>query len=215
MTNFGRPTSLAENTNTIAAFMAKMLKPLGYKKRRNGFNRRLDNGLIHQLSIFSVAAHSIDHGKFYVHAGCYIPEAELYRNNGTNPKWVPDYLCAIRGQFPKHYLKTRAVAANLDLITPHLHSALNALAQFDTYDPITCDMTKTSDASEDATLFFETPQPIVKVCILLARGDKENANTTLQHYLAVLKAKQDPHLGHIDIVSQWAKKMQLHSSSVS
>jgi hypothetical protein len=223
VTLFGKPTSFAEDTKKIGAFMAQTLKPLGYKKRRNCFNRRLVNGLIHQLSIFSVGAYSIDHGKFYVHAGCYIPEAELYRNNVINPKWVPDYLCAIRGHFPMRYLKIRAVAADLDLIAPHLNRALDALARFDTYDPITSDttkgahfdLTKRTVALEDATLYFETPQPLVKVCILLAKGDSAEASTTLQHYLAVLQAKENPHLGHIEIVSKWATEMELHISSMS
>lgn len=225
---FGKPTSFAEDTKIIVAFMAQTLKPLGYKKRRNCFNRRLENGLIQQLSIFSVGAYSIDHGKFYVHAGCYIPEVELYTNNTIDPKWVPDYLCAIRGCFPMHYLKIREVAADLDSLTPYLHRALDALAQFDTYDPITSytttsyttksahvDLTKRTLALEDAAVYFETPQPLVKVCILLARGDRAEASTTLQHYLAALQAKDDPHLGHINIVSEWATNMQLHISNVS
>ena len=108
----GAPPSFAEETKKIAAVLAETLKPLGFRKRRNGFNRRLDCGLIHQLSIFSVGAYSIDHGKFYLHAGCYIPEAELYRKNVHGPNWVNDYHCAIRGSFPKAYLNIRKVAAD-------------------------------------------------------------------------------------------------------
>jgi hypothetical protein len=217
LTLFDQPASFAEDTKKIAAFMAQTLKPLGYKKRRNSFNLRLENGLIHQLSIFSVGAYSCDHGKFYVHAGCYIPEAELYRKNVIDPKWVPDYLCAVRGQFPQNYQNIRTVAANLDLIVPHLNTALEMLALFESYDPI-LDVTPLSGrfeveaslaTSDNTHVFFETPKPLLAACILIARGDGERASMTLQNYIAVLKAEKRPHLGHIEAVSGWAKEMGL------
>lgn len=202
--------------------MAQTLKPLGYKKRRNGFNRRLENGLIHQLSIFSVGAYSCDHGKFYVHAGCYIPEAELYRKNVIDPKWVPDYLCAVRGQFPQNYQSIRTVAANLDLIIPHLNTALEMLALFESYDPILdvtplsgrFDARKPLSTSENTHFFFETPKPLLAVCILAARGDDEEASKILHNYLSVLKADETPHLGHIKVVSDWAIEMGLLNSGI-
>lgn len=204
MTFFDQPASFADDTKKISAFMKQTLKPIGFKKRGNNFNRRLENGLIHQLSIFSVGAYSVDHGKFYVHAGCYIPEAELYRENVIEPKWVPDYLCAIRGQFPEGYLSIRTVSANLNLLTPYLEEALQALACVDRYDNITRGTNMDRYSSSLKPLFFETPEPLVKACILFARADKEGAAKTLQNYLEALKAEEKPHLGHIEAVSEWA-----------
>lgn len=212
LTLFDQPASFAEDTKKIAAFMAQTLKPLGYKKRRNGFNRRLENGLIHQLSIFSVGAYSIDHGKFYVHAGCYVPEAELYRKNVTDPNWVTDALCSIRGFFPKAYLNVREVAANLDLLNSHLNDALQALACFNHYDSITGDTNVASQSPAKEPLWFETPQPLVKACIQFTRADREGASTTLQQYLAAKKAEENPHVRHIEVVSKWAEEMGLLQS---
>lgn len=215
MTFFDKPASFADDTKKISAFMTQTLKPLGYKKRRNSFNRRLGNGLIHQLSIFSVGAYSIDHGKFYIHAGCYVPEAELFRKNAVEPKWVPDYLCAIRGHFPKDYLGIREVAADLDLINPHLEEALQALARVDQYDHVTSITTMDRRASSLKPLYFETPQPLVKTCILLSRANREEAAKTLECYIKALRAEKPPHLGHIEVVSKWAAEVGLRPSSNS
>ena len=189
--------------------MGQRLKPLGFKKRRNGFNKRLDNGLIHQISIFSVGAYSIDHGKFYIHAGCYVPEAELYRKNVTEPKWVTDALCTVRGSFPESCLSLSKVATNLDTLTPHVDDVLEALASFDSYDCITEDTNIADQLSPEKSLWFETPQPIVKACIQFAREDAEGASRTIKQYLAVNKAAEEPHLAHIEVVAEWAEEMGL------
>lgn len=215
MTIFDKPASFADETKKISAFMAQTLKPLGFKKRRNSFNRRLGNSLVHQLSIFSVGAYSIDHGKFYIHAGCYIPEAELYRKNAIEPKWVPDYLCAIRGHFPENYLSITKVAANLDLIKPHLEKALQALARVDQYNHVTSITLTDRRASPLEPLYFETPQPLVKACILLSQANKKEAARTLESYIEILKAEKNPHLLHIEIVSKWAVEVGLRPSNDS
>jgi hypothetical protein len=209
MPEFANAPSFSEDAKMISAFMAQRLKPLGFKKRRNGFNQRIDNGLIHQLSIFTVGAYSIDHGKFYVHAGCYVPEAELYRKNVIDPNWVTDGLCSIRGFFPKSYLSVREVAANLDLLTSHLNDALEALAYFNHYDSVTGDTNVASPYPPKEPLWFETPQPLVKACIQFTRGDREGASTTVQQYLSRLKANENPHSGHIEFVSNWLAEMRL------
>ncbi len=203
---------VSEDAKVISAFMAQRLKALGFKKRGNGFNRRLENGLIHQLSIFTVGACSCDYGKFYVHAGCYVPEAELYRKHVTSPNWVTDSLCSIRGSFPKTYLSVREVAANLDSLTSHLDDALEALAYFNHYDSITGDTRVASQSPPKEPLMFETPQPLVKASIQLARADREEAAATLQQYLAALMSKENPHKRHIDVVSKWAVEMGLQRS---
>ena len=215
MTQFSEPFSFSDDAKTIAAFMAQTLRPLGFKKRRNGFNRRLENGFIHQLSIFSVGAYSIDHGEFYVHAGCYIPEAELFRRNVIDPEWISDALCTIRGQFPKSYLSLREVAANPGLITPHLNDAIEALGTFDHYDNVLGGTAAPGQPFATEPLYFETPQPVVKACILLSRADREGATVTLQRYLADLNAEESPHFDHIDVVSKWALEMGLQLSDIS
>ncbi len=209
MTQSTRTTSFSEDAKTISVFMSQRLKPLGFKKRRNGFNRRLGNGLIHQVSIFSVGAYSIDHGKFYIHAGCYVPEAELYRRNVTEPKWVTDALCAVRGCFPENYLGLSKVAANLDMLTPHIDDVLESLASFDSYDGIAGDTDIADQLAPKKSLWFETPQSIVRTCIQIAREDAEGASGTIQHYLAARKAAELPHLGHIEVVTEWAEEMGL------
>ncbi|WP_299506641.1 DUF4304 domain-containing protein [uncultured Roseobacter sp.] len=213
MTQLAKPSTFSENAKTISASMAQRLKPLGFKKRRNGFNRRLDNGLIHQLSIFSVGAYSIDHGKFYVHVGCYVPEAELYRRNVTEPNWVTDALCTIRGTFPQDYLSLRKVAENLDMLTPYIDNALKALASFNDYADIMGRPSVADQLPSKKSLWFETPQPLVKTCIQIAREDAEGAARTIQHYLAAQKVAENPHLGHIKVVSKWAEGMGLLRST--
>lgn len=214
MTQVTKTSSYSEDAKTISSFMAQRLKPLGFKKRRHGFNRRLENGLIHQLSIFSVGAYSIDHGKFYVHAGCYVPEAELYRRNVTEPKWVTDALCTIRGCFPEYYLSLSKVAANLETLTPYINDALEALASFGNYDDFMGDMGVTDQPYSKGPLWFETPQPLVRACIQIVREDTEEASKTIQHYLAAQKAAEFSHIGHIEVVSKWAEEMGLLLHSV-
>ncbi len=208
MAHFGKSPSFADDTKKIAAFLAETTRPLGFRKRRNGFNRRLDNGLIQQLSIFSVGAYSIDHGKFYLHAGCYVPEAELYRKHVSDPDWVNDYHCAIRGGFPENYVSIRTIAADLAAISPHLTAALDALTAFDDYDKI-LGFAAPQGAVNGLSLRFETPQPLVKACILLARSDRDGASKTVQDYLDWLNAKETPHRGHIEVVTEWAAEMGL------
>ena len=209
MTQSTNTLSYSEHAKTISTFLGQRLKPLGFKKRRNGFNSRFDNGLIHQISIFCVGAYSIDHGKFYIHAGCYVPEAELYRKNVTDPNWVNDALCAVRGSFPESYLSLSKVAANLDMLTPYANDVLEALASFDSYDQIMGETDIASHFSPQKTLWFETPQPIVKACILVAREDAEGASRTIKKYLADRKAEEEPHLGHIEVVTGWAEELRL------
>ncbi|WP_338550662.1 DUF4304 domain-containing protein [Roseovarius phycicola] len=209
MTKSTKTPSFSEDARAISAFMGERLKPLGFKKRRNGFNKRLDNGLIHQISIFSVGAYSIDHGKFYIHAGCYVAEAELYRKNVTEPKWVTDALCTVRGVFPENYLSLSKVAAKLSMLTPHVDNVLEALASFDSYDGITGDTNIADQLSPKRSLWFETPQPIVKARIQISREDAVGASRTIQQYLATKKAAEKPHLAHIKVVVEWAEEMGL------
>ena len=206
MTQSTKTQSVSEDAKAISVFLSRKLKPLGFKKRRNGFNRRLKNGLIQQISIFSVGAYLIDHGKFYIHAGCYVPEAELYRRNETEPKWITDALCTIRGGFPENYLSLSKFAADLDMLTPHIEDVLEALEAFDSYDAITQDI---SIAVSQKSLWFETPQPIVKACIQIEKEDSEGASRTIKQYLTAAKAVEEPHLGHIEVVTEWAQKLSL------
>jgi hypothetical protein len=214
MNNSMAKVSYADDTRTIATSIAQTLKPLGYKKRRNCFNRRLQNGLIHQLSIFSVGAYSIDHGKFYIHAGCYIPEVELYRKNVVEPAWVTDSLCTIRGSFPPHYLRIHEVAENLGLITSHLDMALEALAHFGSYEAIIESdeqgyLSEPTTSQRKSALHFDTPRPIVIACVQLTRSENEKASMALQTYLSALASVENPHRGHIEAVSEWATKLGL------
>lgn len=192
--------------------MAQRLKPLGFKKRRNGFNRRLDNGLIHQLSILSAGAYSIDHGKFYIHAGCYVPEAEMYRKNVTDPKWITDALCTIRGSFPESYLNLlslKKAAENPDILTPFIDDALEALSSYNNYIGITGNTCVADQLQPKKPLWFETPQPLVKACVQIKREDLEGASKTVQSYLTAQMEAKDPHLGHIEFVSEWAEELGL------
>lgn len=209
VTQLTKTPSFSDNAKTISTFMAQRLKPLGFRKRRNGFNRKLDSGLIHQLSIFSVGAYSIDHGKFYIHAGCYVPEVELYRRNVTDPKWITDALCTIRGNFPESYLGLSNVVTNFDTLTPFIDDALEALASFSCYSDIMSGTSVANKLPPQNPLCFEIPQPIVKACIQISREDLDGASRTIQHYLAAKRAAEFLHLGHIEVVSEWAEEMGL------
>lgn len=213
MTQLAKPPSFSEEAKKISASMGQRLKPLGFKKRSNSFNRRLENGLVHQVSIFSVGAYSIDHGKFYIHAGCYVPEAELYLQNAADPNWVTDALCTIRGGFPKDYLSLRKVAADLDLLSPHLEDALEALDCVSTYNQIMGEKKSGLQSTEFEKFTFGTPRPLVTACILIARKDAQEALKTIQQYLATLKASKCAQLGHIEVVSEWLKEIGLEKNT--
>ncbi len=203
---FWKQASFSEQTKQISSHIATTLKPLGYRKRRNGFNRRLDNGLIHQISLFTVGAYSIDHGKFYIHAGCYVPEAELFLKNAQNPKWVIDAICTIRGSFPDTqqdghaYLSICKIAADPEQADPYLSRALASLSHFETYDQIL-----NAAVYAPPFDFSRPPLALVQACILIDRKDLSGATAILEMYLAGCEAEPQPHRGHIDFVASWAK----------
>ena len=195
--------SFAEYAKTIANEAATTLKQHGYRKKRNGFNRSLQNGLIHQISVFSVGAYSIHHGQGYFHAGCFVPEAELYRQNGSNPKWVNDYDCAIRGTIAGHgeaYFSLPSLARRPVEVSALVDECLNALAPVESYEGIA------AWEAQKGPLRFETPKPIVMACLHFADGERERASQVIREYL---EAVGDSHPGHTAHVKTWAEKNQL------
>ena len=194
----------------IVTHISPSLKTAGFRKQRNGFNRRLENGLIHQFSLFLIPAHSFYHGKFYFHAGCYVPQAELYRKNVTDPKWVPDSLCCIRGLFldevaeREEYLDVKAFSETPSKANTYVENALDALSRLS--DP----MRIFSGDEEIDPFHFETPRELVLCCLLIGQGKLKRARTTLLTYLETVEKKEmQNRFTHISHVQEWATQQGL------
>jgi hypothetical protein len=72
------------------------LKPLGFRKFGNNYNRPAADGLIQVVNFQSGQYVSIFHGSFTVNLGVYIPCVALSEGNSTPGRAVAEFRCHIR-----------------------------------------------------------------------------------------------------------------------
>lgn len=90
---------------TISAALSEVLKPAGFRKRANSFNRAAHDGLVHHVSVQlgpydPSGKHAVPglvpdlHGRFRANLGVYVPE--MNRMGSPRSSWINDYNCQLR-----------------------------------------------------------------------------------------------------------------------
>ncbi|MGX5681390.1 DUF4304 domain-containing protein [Schumannella luteola] len=88
----------------IVAAHAKSLRDLGFRKRRHGFNRLLDSGLVHVVRFWQAPKEPPAwtevpglrerlYGKFRLDFGVYVPQMD--RTHMPRSEWINEYDCSI------------------------------------------------------------------------------------------------------------------------
>ena len=201
-------SSYTPYAKTIVDHIAPKLKAAGFRKRRHRFNRALDDGLIHEFSLYLLSADSSGHGTGYFHAGCYVPAAELYERNGTDPKWVTSARCCIRDMFnndpkaawPGNFYVT-AMAKDPSKADVHVERALKFLDGISTLEQI---MAIDPTAHKQG---IGTPLGIVQSCIAFDQGERGQAKELLSQYLAAARTRGSD--SHTEFIEDWAKEQGL------
>ena len=98
-------TENGDLAKSISAALTAVLKPVGFRKRANSFNRPAENGLVHQVSLQlgsydPSGIHAVPglvpdlYGRFRVNLGVYVPE--MNRMSSPRSRWINDYDCHLR-----------------------------------------------------------------------------------------------------------------------
>jgi len=82
--------------------VAMALKPLGFRKAGNFFNRVVDDGLVQVVGFQSGPATSVLHGNFTVNLGVFVPcLAALEHKGGAARRTLTDAHCEVRSRLSK------------------------------------------------------------------------------------------------------------------
>lgn len=98
-------TDNGDLAKTISAALSDDLKPAGFRKRANSFNRAVNDGLVHHVSVQlgpydPSGIHSVPglvpdlYGRYRVNLGVYVPE--MNRMGSPRSSWINDYNCQLR-----------------------------------------------------------------------------------------------------------------------
>ena len=98
-------TENGELAKSISLALHEILKPAGFRKRANSFNRSAQDGLVHHISVQLGAydpsgKHAVPglipdlYGRYRVNLGVYVPE--MIRKGSPRSAWVNDYDCQLR-----------------------------------------------------------------------------------------------------------------------
>ena len=98
-------TENSDLAKSISAAMGQVLKPAGFRKRANSFNRTAQDGLVHHVSVQLGAydpsgKHAVPgvlpdlYGRYRVNLGVFVPE--MNRSGAPRSTWINDYNCQLR-----------------------------------------------------------------------------------------------------------------------
>ncbi|MGA0568376.1 DUF4304 domain-containing protein [Rathayibacter sp. KR2-224] len=98
-------TENGELAKSISLALHNVLKPAGFRKRANSFNRSVQDGLVHHVSVqlgsFDPSGkHAVPglvpdlYGRYRVNLGVYVPE--MNRTASPRSTWINDYNCQLR-----------------------------------------------------------------------------------------------------------------------
>jgi hypothetical protein len=200
---------------SVSLALHEVLKPAGFRKRANSFNRPAGDGLVHHVSVQLGACdpsgkHAVPglvpalHGRYRVNLGVYVPE--MNRMSSPRSTWIHDYDCQLRwglgdfmpGGFDRWWdLRDRV---SVEVVTRVLtDGALPHLDRFATAQGIL-------DAWEDGgTRAFGPTTPRAAALdvadLLIARDRRDNAGRLLESY--VQSASLGDHGGHKEYLRQY------------
>lgn len=190
----------------ISESFAGTLESAGFRKKNNNFNCSLDSGLVHQISFPAIRYTSSGYGKFQLHCGVYLPEASLYTNSDAPKNWVNDYHCCLRMSAGPWVIEKSSNVA--EKVKSSLNSALLLLSEFRSReDFLNCHDSELENFQKSSRVaFFETPNRILKACIHLNGGRVGQAEIEIKKHL---EAEISRHPSHAEIVTKWAREMNL------
>lgn len=209
------------------AVHTQLLKPLGYRKQRNTFNRKAEEGIIQvinlQASMYNIESPESRkvkeemlgpvpaYGTFFLNFGIWISEiAEAQSERyGDISDFVPDYRCQIRTRIGSLLGNDVLLSLDGDLDTTTTEVlqlikdyGLSFLEEFETRSKI---LAKLESHKEDRAYWI--PTPLVDASIMyLHQGDKARAQELLQkHYY-----QSESHKSHREYLRKLAEKLELN-----
>lgn len=198
----------------IVAANAKSLRDLGFKKRRHGFNRLLDSGLVQVVSFWQApkeppawteipGLRERRYGTFRLDFGVYVPQ--MNRTHAPRSEWINQYDCSIRvtiGQLVTGQWKDLW----WDLNAPHAEEiARDALSDFglpwlDSFP----DQESIVDAYQSggiAALWGHPAMPLDIATLLANLGRVDEARSVVESYVV-----KPVLIGHADYLRGWLKR---------
>lgn len=98
-------TENGELAKSISVALHEVLKPAGFRKRSNSFNRSVSDGLVHHVSV-QLGSHDPSgkhavpgllpdlYGRYRINLGVYVPA--MNRMGSPRSTWINDYNCQLR-----------------------------------------------------------------------------------------------------------------------
>lgn len=189
---------------TISLYIGQNLKGLGYRKRKNTFNRTLSNGLIHHISISDYKSYSHHCGRFNLNFGCFLPEVHQYTKGTEIRKWIEVEHCQIKGGFPrKGMFEIENFVPKLTHIDEYLLRAAHELSKIETRDAIL------AFEPVGTPLVVAVSKERIRICICLANDEIGTAKELFEQYLNRSQANPDLHPGALDTIKNWGKRLKL------
>ena len=216
-----------EKLKYIADYVHKeLLKPLGFKRRLNTFNRKTEEGII-QVVNFQSSMYNLEspettkikesilgpmpvYGTFPLNFGAWVKElAEAISGLYGNPSagFIPEYTCAIRARIGDFLGKNTWFSLDNDLDQTSTHvlqlvkdHGLPFLQEHETRERILYNL------ETQSTINFLSPTPLLNASIMyLHQGNKEKAQELFQkHY-----DQTDPKHSHRKYLEELAEKLGL------
>lgn len=98
-------TENGDIARSISAALSHVLKPAGFRKRNNSFNRTAQDGLVHHVSVQlgpydPSGIHAVPglvanlHGRYRINLGVHVPG--MNRMGPPRSSWINDYNCQMR-----------------------------------------------------------------------------------------------------------------------
>lgn len=216
-------TENGELAKSISLALHEVLKPAGFRKRANSFNRQVSDGLVHHLSVQlgsydPSGKHAVPglvpdlYGRYRVNLGVYVPE--MSRMGPPRSTWANDYDCQLRwglgdfmpGGFDRWWdlrdrLSVEEVCRVLaDTALPHLDQFSTAQRVLDAWE-------------ESGPRAFGPSTPKAAALdvadLLIARNRREDARRLLASYVAAVSLGD--HTGHKDYLRRYLAERDFES----
>jgi hypothetical protein len=206
-------TEAANAMKNVVAEVAPMLKDAGFRKRRHGFNRRTEDGLIHvihfQMGPFDPPGtteippfRSNLYGRFTINLGVFCHDMPTSGPPGKKYQWINEYSCHLRKRIGALLpsgdiwwpLDDESFAAQASQATLINHG-LPWLDRYATRDGI-LEAFRRGDRRD---LGMPPRAPLDITALLLATGHRAEARIVLQDYL-----RTDINSAHRQVVLQYA-----------
>ncbi len=190
---------ISDGALLVVALIAPKLRELGFSRKGVSFNRRRDEGIFHEISVFEAPRWMEGFGDVFLRFGCYVPETSTYIKTDTAPSyWVTNEACAIRASLPKEMgwpFDMPASPTSLAEIQSTLQQGLEVLDQLN-------DRLSLFEVVEKSDIFSSAiPKPVFDTCVVGQSGDQHTASSMIRQYFDSLEKPNE----HADYVKKWAR----------